>query len=79
MADSQTSKCCIVAQIWQVQLKFCETLVTRYNFSNEKSQTNPNVATVFEYIPHYGPVILLLCMTTSETGLYSAAVNPSGK
>ena len=25
--------------------------------------------TVFEYVRHYGPVILLLCMTTSKTGL----------
>ena len=34
-----------------------------------KSQTNSKVTKVFEYIRHCGPVILLQCMTTSETGL----------
>ena len=33
-----------------------------------KSQNNSKVVTVFYYIHNYGPVILLLCMATSETG-----------
>ena len=52
-------------------MKLRETLVTRYNLPNQKPQTNSKVITVFEYILHYGPVVLLLCMTTSKTGLYS--------
>ena len=39
-------------------------------FQITRFQTNSKVITDFKYIPHYGPVILLLCMTTSETGLY---------
>ena len=38
------------------------------------SQTNLKVRTVFEYICHYGPFILLLCMTTSETCLYNEII-----
>ena len=34
-----------------------------------KFRTNLKLITVFEYIRHYGPVILLLCVTTSKTGL----------
>ena len=33
------------------------------------AQINSKVVIVFEYIRHYGPAILLLSMTTSETGL----------
>ena len=40
-------------------------------FQITKSETNSKVMMVFEYICHYGPVILLLCMTTLETGLYT--------
>ena len=39
-------------------------------FQITKSETNSTVIPVFEYICHYGPVILLLCMTTSETGQF---------
>ena len=34
------------------------------------SQTHLKGITVLEYICLYGPVILLLCMTTTRTGLY---------
>ena len=40
-------------------------------FQITKSETNSKVMMVFEYICHYGPVILLLCMTTPETSLYT--------
>ena len=36
------------------------------------SQTNSKVRTIFEYIRHYGLVILLLCITTLQTGLFEA-------
>ena len=32
------------------------------------SPANSKIITVFEYVCHYGPVILLICMMTSETG-----------
>ena len=41
----------------------------KYNLPNYEVSSNSKVITVFEYIRHYGPVILLLCMTTSKTGL----------
>ena len=41
-----------------------------------KSQTNSKNITVFSYISHYGPVILLLCIT-SETGLYYSTNKPA--
>ena len=52
-------------------MKFRKTLIQGTIFQVTKSPTNSKVMTVFDYIRHYGPVILLLCMTTSETGLYS--------
>ena len=39
-------------------------------FQITKFQISSQIITVFEYIRHYGPVILLLCITTSETGLF---------
>ena len=35
-----------------------------------KFQVNWEAVTVFGYIHHYGPVCLLLCMTTSKTNLF---------
>ena len=64
MADFQSSKHCI-----PVYGKLSETLYNPlYKAESFKSQSLQ--ITIFEYFRHYGPVILLLCMMTSETGLY---------
>ena len=45
-------------------LNFRKKLVTRYNLPDYEVSNQFKVTTVFEYIRHYGPVILLLCLTT---------------
>ena len=44
-------------------------------FQITKFQTNSKVITGFVYIRHYGPVILLLCMMTSKTGLWEVILS----
>ena len=45
-------------------------------FQITKFQTNSKVITVIEYVRHYGPVILLPCMTTysGNRSIYNFAV-----
>ena len=72
MADSQSSKHCI--KYGKFNWIFVKPWLQGTIFQITKFQTNSNVVTVFEYIHHYGPVILLLCMTTSKTGLYQISI-----
>ena len=70
MVDSQSLKYCIVAKMLYNLLRFSKTLLTRYSLPNHNISGELKSSNSFGYFRHYGPVILLHFITTSETGLY---------